>query len=1328
MKRPKKDEISDADDYHSQIQNLSIEHAKKLADRKAQSFAIEHELQAIHRGVWPGVSQSNTLSVHADDQQLHSKASQQVQDIVDSLATEAGLAEQQKRLELMRRAADEEHQNLHFDQIIASKTKGSGGGSYSTGQGGRGDEKSNRNLDFRPLQLDKNTSLQAYLDQWLAEDQLQTSNSSGENNSPSLPADQSHAPTNGGEILGLQSEETITKPATSVATDPITGMSPQQGLPQNRRVSQQTSTGAQRDEQPLGNEADVITRLQEEIRQLRESRATGNSQQQQQQEEQQQQQQRQYPGQLPVPQYPGAPYHFPSGYHGYPGAAQPAYPFVPNTHSAGLPPFTQQHMSMQQPPPPYFHPSAAPYPFPFPISYAPPYGYPTQSGHPPYMQPTQPHPIPYDATAIAMGYGPAGSAMGAGIQPGAGIMGTVGANGSALPARQQPLNRQQAQLQRAVELMELENSRLANKLREEEYGDVDDSSIANNGSSDPITGSGGWRRGLTKATALAGMHQPPHRQRQPAIPQRNLFLDIDPSNFHSMEYEDELAEAHVGAGGRGRLVAGVGGMAEKRLAAGRSRTSQAEKMHSEEMMLMQFEIEKLHRKRELDELKAELDKQRVVKEKEEQHAQWLADQAHELQSLKIKQAVAKEERLLSLQLGGSANSNSMVAGGAGGGSSTESGVHNMGNDGAANVQSSLQPAQPGISQHHQLIKEEAGVGCFPLPMSVIKGAIAIADGLIISKDQQRGDEFRLAMGVYDRKGRPVVRLIATEWQHWVSATGAASGGSASGGLDSAVQFVDTSLKRSANKGEIFKGMNHKEGPLDVRCLVEVQIRSNFGPQRGLGWAIMRLTSEGPVDPLQPSIAARAAAAGGAGVQAGATEDAILLKNGLWRVPIRRGLSDPLSEPSSPVEDTATGDGASRDDESRPSSDGAGTGSLGYVLLRVGDTAEKKASCSWTPLGQSLVSLASIPAVMQVYIDSMDTSAADNVGAAGAAGLSGVAAAVAIRPISRVAVGGSIPPLSLPVQLPGSRVPTAPTRVASSREGGGGRQGGQGGGGGAVAPSTNRSGSYAHPAGIQAPNTLPGGEGSRPPSQLRSSRLSRPPTALNPIQELTASAGTPAAQAPTVGTDVNNDDDDDMITDTSKALGGTKAESKAPWQHGTSTGPVVERYQRGDGIDIYVDAARFLPDNCTVTRVVVKLLTAQKEVGQVFEGYPTSPLNAATMPIFNLKCECRGSAINTTTTALLRIDTIDATSLNRSGCVVGYAVVKLFSYRDRKQPKQANESNVFINTGAFQVPLFAGAVPSLDTFDENMLSTMPRLPCGSLLVRIYSGGCVSLCTF
>jgi hypothetical protein len=167
----------------------------------------------------------------------------------------------------------------------------------------------------------------------------------------------------------------------------------------------------------------------------------------------------------------------------------------------------------------------------------------------------------------------------------------------------------------------------------------------------------------------------------------------------------------------------------------------------------------------------------------------------------------------------------------------------MGAGGPGAGQSAAQPG-PGAAadglrqqptQQELLLREEAGVGpAASPPLADVSGAVLIADGLVLQEGSQTGDEYRLAMGVYDRKGKAIVRLIASDWQHWARKSGGGGSGSGSGNAptgDAALQLLQTTLKRTANKADLFKSLSEGDA-IDARGLIEVQVRSNMGPQVG----------------------------------------------------------------------------------------------------------------------------------------------------------------------------------------------------------------------------------------------------------------------------------------------------------------------------------------------------------------------------------------------------------------------------------------------------------------------------------------------------------------
>jgi hypothetical protein len=176
-----------------------------------------------------------------------------------------------------------------------------------------------------------------------------------------------------------------------------------------------------------------------------------------------------------------------------------------------------------------------------------------------------------------------------------------------------------------------------------------------------------------------------------------------------------------------------------------------------------------------------------------------------------------------------------------------------------------------------------------------------------------------------------------------------------------------------------------------------------------------------------------------------------------------------------------------------------------------------------------------------------------------------------------------------------------------------------------------------------------------------------------------------------------------------------AKLKVPWLMGVDPGPASEKYQRGDGVDIYIDGAMYLPDNSTLTRVKVAFYSNEKEpCGPVSECYAALG-ESAMSPQYNHKVELRGSSLNATATCLLRFDTIDSST--RKAATIGYSCFKVFCSKDREQPDSTNTPNIYTNTGLFQIPIYGGRVASVENFSDKMLDTMPKLPCASVLVRI-----------
>ncbi len=656
--------------------------------------------------------------------------------------------------------------------------------------------------------------------------------------------------------------------------------------------------------------------------------------------------------------------------------------------------------------------------------------------------------------------------------------------------------------------------------------------------------------------------------------------------------------------------------------------SKDDRKYQNEIKNIQYEIEKLKYSSELEEMRSEFDRQRIARAKEMEHTNWLESQRQELQAIKMKQVIAKEQRLLKMQQDGEGD----------GETKKNSGVAASG--GVAGVLSTVR---------YQSLKEECGVGNIPLPVDLCRGThlspidcvhssylihnafllhiyatlhfiisislpvadfsrvtfilgiSVLVDGLLLAPKHQSGGYYRVALGVYDKAGKSVVRLIATEWQPWSNAPNAAN-------TAVSVQYLDSIVMRTIKQpSTTTPGSN----------AVTRQTRENEGaPQKTMAWAVLALTnSSGSLD---SNMSTFAAAPTSVTSRNNNSSSSVNVANNAWRGILRTGISDPLCDPIAAL---------SFSDNYLENS---------FVLLRIVDSADSVRATGWSL--QDVEDLKNLTALQFFYKDPLNIGSDDSPKTAAAVAQS---VKTSLEPPAR-------PPSSQQAAVEASRKITTPsTKMAPSMQ------------------------------------------------SMRPASSSRPMT--NSIKPLEKVPEEPAADRASVKV--------------------RSADDKLYWYLGTPNGPAVDRYQRGDGIDIYIDSAMFLPDTVTVSKLTLRLYTASKEqIGTTYEIYShaTSP---ATSPIYKHKVEVRsGNMLNTTLTALIRIDTFEYSTLFPVG--VGYVCFKVFSTRDRTQPKTSNEPNPYINSGLFQLPVLAGRIPpTIPEYNDAMLSGLAKIPCASLLVRI-----------
>jgi len=181
-----------------------------------------------------------------------------------------------------------------------------------------------------------------------------------------------------------------------------------------------------------------------------------------------------------------------------------------------------------------------------------------------------------------------------------------------------------------------------------------------------------------------------------------------------------------------------------------------------------------------------------------------------------------------------------------------------------------------------------------------------------------------------------------------------------------------------------------------------------------------------------------------------------------------------------------------------------------------------------------------------------------------------------------------------------------------------------------------------------------------------------------------------------------------------------------------TPPSVVYGGAANGFDLYIDGARFLPYNCTISKAVGRVLTADmKAVGH--DIATKVDLNSSShMPMYGYRLEFRDVEMKADSMIVLKIYGIDLHS--KELVIVGYAALNVFVMTNSFNGVPpfhtfgpTDPSEISLNEGGHQCRLFlsgpdmSGKNPlSMEQFDGK-----PFIPCASVLLRLLrppmSGG-------
>mmetsp|Transcript_24184 Transcript_24184/g.37204 ORF Transcript_24184/g.37204 Transcript_24184/m.37204 type:complete len:143 (+) Transcript_24184:3606-4034(+) len=134
------------------------------------------------------------------------------------------------------------------------------------------------------------------------------------------------------------------------------------------------------------------------------------------------------------------------------------------------------------------------------------------------------------------------------------------------------------------------------------------------------------------------------------------------------------------------------------------------------------------------------------------------------------------------------------------------------------------------------------------------------------------------------------------------------------------------------------------------------------------------------------------------------------------------------------------------------------------------------------------------------------------------------------------------------------------------------------------------------------------------------------------------------------------------------------------------------YKESEYLDIYIDGARHLPDNSTVTQLQVKVVDVDLSLAQPISECTADIVDSTLRTqVYNFKYEVRPKKkLKPTSLLLVKIHTIDKSTVKH--CVVGTVYFPLFIDKKSEEPPLTNNSKALrILVGNYQLPIYWGEV-------------------------------------
>lgn len=159
------------------------------------------------------------------------------------------------------------------------------------------------------------------------------------------------------------------------------------------------------------------------------------------------------------------------------------------------------------------------------------------------------------------------------------------------------------------------------------------------------------------------------------------------------------------------------------------------------------------------------------------------------------------------------------------------------------------------------------------------------------------------------------------------------------------------------------------------------------------------------------------------------------------------------------------------------------------------------------------------------------------------------------------------------------------------------------------------------------------------------------------------------------------------------------------------------FEKGAGVDFYIDSARYQPNSCTITKIMVRIVD-NSITDLIAPQSKTADLNSSVYhPSFDFRTELRFPFFNPTSMIIIMLLTVDVRDDDSKSSIVGYSFFPLFTNpATYEQPEDLNEKNFVLRNGHYQIPIFSQEYFQKKPFLYKDQKHLDKLPCATLLVR------------